>query len=258
MEENFSIQKLLVLRKLTRAISDLLRNQMKEHLATLAPLLRPRAVLGDYVQSNIKEVVKGADKAFKDLQALFETIAPAKPFNLPKELKAPIEIMSSTLEMTPMEYIHVATSGAESKKVIITSPLKYVLNYSGFAPGRLKELVADRNRSSDQLKEVVLHYLTLHTVVTKQSGVTAILDALHYPITTDRTPEFGDLPLTYISSSISTIRPPDDLIIQSTDLSGRDVFEEVVNIDDIVALRDPLKDRLIEIVRSHGEDLLPQ
>jgi len=31
----------------------------------------------------------------------------------------------------------------------------------------------------------------------------------------------------------------------------------VVNLEDIVKLRDPLKDRLVELVESHGEKLLP-
>ncbi|MEJ7712134.1 MAG: hypothetical protein WKF84_20310 [Pyrinomonadaceae bacterium] len=62
MEDGFSIQKLLTLRKVTRAVSDTLRAQMKEHLTTLAPLLRPKAVLGDYIQSSAKESARGGEK----------------------------------------------------------------------------------------------------------------------------------------------------------------------------------------------------
>jgi hypothetical protein len=45
-----SIQSLLVLRKLTRAIADVVRAQMTEYLSTLTPLLKPSALLGDYIQ----------------------------------------------------------------------------------------------------------------------------------------------------------------------------------------------------------------
>ena len=45
-----SIQSLLALRKLTRAITDAVRVQMTEYLKTLTPLLRPKALLGEYVQ----------------------------------------------------------------------------------------------------------------------------------------------------------------------------------------------------------------
>ena len=50
MDVRDSTQSLLVLRKLTRAIADVVRAQMTEYLATLAPLLRPKMVLGEHVE----------------------------------------------------------------------------------------------------------------------------------------------------------------------------------------------------------------
>ncbi len=258
MEERYDIQKLLVLRKLTRAIADALRGQMKGYLSTLAPLLRPRTVLGDYVQTSTKETTRGADKAFKELQGLYEAVASSKPFNLSPELKPPVEIVSTALEMTPMEYVHTAKTERESKSVTVTSPLKWALSYQGFPPARLKHLLAVRNRNHDEVKELILHYLVMHVVVSNQSGVTQILEALQFPLTSDRSPEFGGLPITYISSSVSTIRPPDDVIIESTEISGRDAFEEIVNVSDIVKMRDPHKEQLVELVKSHDESLLSQ
>jgi hypothetical protein len=35
-----------------------------------------------------------------------------------------------------------------------------------------------------------------------------------------------------------------------------DAFEEVINLDTIAALCDPLHQRLMEVVKQHGEDLL--
>jgi hypothetical protein len=160
--------------------------------------------------------------------------------------------------MMPMDYVHTAKNERESKPVSITSPLKWVLNYSGFSLSRLRELLADRNRRTDDVREFLVHYLVLQTVFTSQPGVTSILDKLHFPITTGRLPEFGELPITYISSSISTMRPPDDVIIESTEISGSNAFEEVINLEDIVKMNDPLKEKLSETVRSFGADLLPE
>lgn len=258
MEERNDIQKLLVLRKLTRAISDLLRGQMKEYLSTLAPLLRPKIVLGDYVQGSTKELVKSADKAFKELQSVYETVATAKPFFLSKELKPPLEIISTTIEFTPMEYSHVIQTDSGSKTVTVTSPLKWVLNYSGFTAGRLRELLADRGRNVSEVQAFVIHYLVMHIVVSKQAGITKIFDALHFPFSTGYSQEFGDLPLTFISSSVSTALPADDVILQSTEVSGMDAFEEVVNLDDIQKIREPLKEQLLHLVRSYSEDLIRQ
>lgn len=255
MGEHDSTHKLLVLRKLTRAIADPLREQLRDYISTLAPQLRPTSVFGEYVQGSTKVAVKGADKAFKDLQDLYESIAGTKPFSLSKELKAPFEILSSVPEMTPMEYSYMARGDRETKTVTITSPLKWALTYSGFAPSRLRTLLANRDRDFNDLPSFLLHYLVMHLVVTKQQGITNILEALQFAVTSDRSPEFGNLPMTYVTSSVSTSRPPDEVVIESTEISGMDVFEEVVNVDDIVKMRNPLKDRLLEIVKSHGGDL---
>lgn len=258
MEEGYSIQRLLVLRKLTVAISKLLSEQMRDYLTTLAPLLRPKTVLGDYIHSSTKEHVRaGADRAFKELQTLYVQVAGAKPFYLPTELKPPVEVVSTTLEFTPLEYAHAARTGGAEKTVIVTSPLTWVLNYSGFPVARLRELVADRDSQSKEIREYILHYLIMHVVLSRQAGITQIMEALHFPITTEhRLPELGNLPLTHISSSLSTHLPPDGVIIESTEISGRNVFEEIINLEDINAMRDPLRERLTELVNSHDPALL--
>lgn len=258
MDERYTIQHLLALRKLTRATADLLREQMRDYISTLAPLIRPRNVLGEYVQSSTKDTVKGADAAFKELQTLYQSIAPPKPFSLTKELKPPLEPFGTTLEMTVVEYKHTATTDQQSKNVTITSPFKWVISYPGYSLARLRELATDRNRSSDELQRCLLHFLALHIVLARQPGLGKILEALQFPLSTERLPDFGELPITYISSTVSTLRPPDEMIIENTEISGMDAFEEIINIDDIVNLRNPLRERLIELVKSHGENLLPE
>jgi hypothetical protein len=252
MAESFSTQRLLALRKLTRAVSDLLRTQMKDYLSTLAPLFRPRNVLGNYVGSGTHEASRIGEKAFRELQELYQTIARSEIYRLPTELKTPLEVINPQLEMTPVEYTHLATSGSESKTVVITSPLKWVLTYGRFGPGRLRELINGEQRTSDQLQQFVLHYLMMHTVVSKQPGVSQIMEALHFPLSIERSAAFGDLPITYVASSISTVRPPDELLVESTEISGMNTFEEIVQLEDVAKLRDPLKEQLLEIGKSLG------
>jgi hypothetical protein len=67
-----------------------------------------------------------------------------------------------------------------------------------------------------------------------------------------RLPGFRELPVTFISSSISTGLPPDELVIESTELAGKDVFEELVNVEDIANIHDPFKERLLELVGQMG------
>jgi hypothetical protein len=254
--ESRNTQELLALRRLTVALSTLLTQQVRAYLSTLAPLLRPRAVLGEYVEGGAKEAARGADAAFKDLQENYAAVAAAPPFNLSGELTPPVEIISTALELTVFEYSYTARAGGAEKSVVVTSPLRWILSYSGFGIGRLRELVATRDRSAVELREFLLHHLILHTVLTRQEGVTGILDTLHFPVKSETIDGLGKLPVTSITSAVSTGLPADEVIIESTEISGRNVFEEIVNVDDVVKLRDPLRERLIELIKSHDEGLL--
>jgi len=249
-----SIQSLLALRKLTRAITEAVRVEMTEHLATLTPLLKPSAVLGDYVQGGQKEPTRKAEKAFKQLQALYATVAVAEPFNLPRELSSPLSLASEALEITPHDYAHAVEDGVHPRTIAVRAPLTWTLTYSGYNPFRLHTLLNTKLRSTDELLKFVLSYLALHVVVTNQTGVVHMLEALRFPISTVKLPEFGDLPITRIGPSISTTRPSDAVIVQSAELSGMDAFEELVKVEDLARLKDPLKERLLEIAHEQAPE----
>jgi hypothetical protein len=257
-DERYATRQLLVLRKTTRLVADYLRGQVKDYLTTLAPLLRPRGTLGEHAGGGgSKENVPGADKALKELQGLYEALAATKFFALPRPLTTPLAVLSTSLDLTPLEYDHVAQAGSDSKTITVTAPFRWVLNYGGFTPRRLRDLLAARDRTRDELQQWVLHDLMLHVALGAQTGVGRLLEALRFPVSTIRCPEFGDLPITCISAPLSTLRPPDDVLIENTEVSGRDVFEEVINLDEVPGLRDPLRDKVIELVRSQGADLVP-
>jgi len=252
MDNATKTKTLLAHRKLTRTIEQVLSEEMHAYVATLTPLFRQRGVFGAHIQGGGVEQVKSADQALKEFQSLYEKVATVAPFGLPPDLKSPLMQMTPSLELSPWEYTHIAKTGGESKAITVTSPFKAVLTYSGYAPRRLKDLLTDRNRNNGELQIFVLHYLAMHIVVSKQPGLAQLFDALHFPLASGHLDDFGGLPITYIASSISSSLPADELVIESTELSGRDAFEEIVNIDDIANLRDPLKERLVKLTRSSG------
>lgn len=256
MDRDENIQTLLSLRKVTRAIADVLRSQMLGYLGTLTPLLRAKAVLGDYVQGGAKEPARKADKAFKDLQAAYESIAVGKPFNLPREIKPPIDVSGAVLEVTPAEYLHHAEANGQSRTIRVRSPLSWVLSYEEHSPEQFRDVLHGKSRSGDHVQRFVLSYLAIHVVAANQPGVLQMLEALHFPVHTTKTEEFGDLPVTVVSAAIATSRPSDAVMIETAELTGMDAFEEVINVQDIVNLRDPQKDRLLEIVRGQAPQLL--
>jgi hypothetical protein len=254
MSAGDSVESLLGLRKLTRAITDVVRVQMTEYLKVLTPLLRPKAVLGDYVQGGPKEPSRRADKAFADLQALYDKVAVARPYNLPRELATPLNFATPTLEITPLDYVHVVQSGSDNRRINVRCPLTWVLTYSDFPPNRLKELLDAKARSIEELQRFVLNYLVMHIATTSDPALMRVFEALHFPLTSSKSAEFGDLPITRIGIGISTYRPSDSLVIQSAELTGMDAFEEVIKVEDIAALSDPLKSRLLEVARQHAPE----
>jgi hypothetical protein len=256
MSERDSVQSLLVLRKLTRAITDAVRVQMTEYLKVLTPLLRPKAVLGDYVQGGPKEPSRKSDKAFGELQALYDSVATAKPYNLPRELAHPLSLSSVGLEITPLDYVHTAQSDGEIRKIKVRCPLTWVLTYTDYPPTRLQELLDSKARSVEELQRFVLNYLVMHVATTSEPGLMQVFKALHFPLTTSKAPQFGELPITRIGIGISTSRPSDSVMIQSAELTGMDAFEEVVRVEDLKNLDDPLKKRLLEIVRQQTPELV--
>jgi hypothetical protein len=255
MKGRDSAPSLLVLRKLTRAITDAVRVQMTEHLATMTPLFRPSMVLGDYIKGAQKEPTRRTEKVFKELQALYESVATARPFTLPRELATPLSFPADTLEITPYDYAHAAKSDTDTRTIQVRRPLTWTLTYTGFSPNHLQELLDTTMRSTEELQKVVLSYLILHVVLKNQPGIPKILEGLHFPITTVKTPEFGELPVTRISVPIATERPSDAVVLESAGITGMDAFEEVVNVEELSQLPDPFKQRLLEVVRQHAPEL---
>jgi hypothetical protein len=47
MMSDYSTERMLTLRRITRSMADILRQQLKEYLSTVSPLLRPKSVFGD-------------------------------------------------------------------------------------------------------------------------------------------------------------------------------------------------------------------
>jgi hypothetical protein len=246
-----STQSLLALRKLTRAITDALRVEMTGYLATLTPLLKPTTVFGDYIQGGQKELTRKAEKAFKQLQELYASVATAKPFNLTRELSFPLNLPAEGLEITPFDYTHVASAEGSSRNILVRAPLTWTLSYSGYGPSRLQELLGTKMRSSEDVLKFVLSSLVLHVVLNNQTGVTHMLDALHFPVSTVKVPEFGELPITRIGPTVATTRPADAVIIESAELTGMDAFEEVIRVEDLSRLKEPFKERLLEIAHQH-------
>jgi len=249
MQEKIDIPKLLALRKLTKEISSYLEQELKSYLDALTPSFQPSYLLGEHVQG-VKQTAKGSSETFKELLSLYQSIGKSKRFlDQLSDIKSPLAVFGKSLEITTVEYDYEATNDTETKVIRMRSPLRWTLAYREQGLKTLRELLAAQVRSGDTSLDVcVLHHLIMHFIASRANGATKVLEALRFKVTSEPSAQLGGLPLVYIASPVSTICPPDDLIIQSTELSGTPFFEEVVNLDDIEQLRDPLKEQLVKLI----------
>ena len=256
MEKPLDIPRLIALRKLTAPIASYFESQLTDYLSHLAPLLHPTSLLGEFIRYS-KTPVKQADQAFQTLGKLYQSVITARPFNSSiSTLMAPVDLFGSTVEFSRVNYVYKPEADPEKREIIISSPLRWVLHYKGLGPEHLRSLVASMGRGDDaELKTCLLHFLVLNLILSKPTGAAPLLAALRLPVSSSQLPEFGNLPLLFVTCPIRTLLPSDDIIIQTVELSGSSRFEEVISLDDIKDLSDKMKQDLFNIVREQGGNL---
>jgi hypothetical protein len=255
MNAPVTMERLPALRRLTRALEASVQEYVHGHVAALAPLLRPRAILGDFVQGPGKDgPSRSPDKLWKEVVALYDRIAPTAPFKVSRDLHPPVDIPGTVLELTPVEYTHV-TAGKERKSISVRKPFDWIVSYSGNGPAHLRDLVAEKNRDAAELQRTILVTIVLHVVVKQLPAVARIFADLRIPLETHPLAEFGELPVTVLSPAIPSIRPDDAVLIDSTEMTGTSTFQEVVDVAALAQLPDPLRARVAQVLQAHGETL---
>ncbi|MEW8507074.1 MAG: hypothetical protein AB2598_10230 [Candidatus Thiodiazotropha sp.] len=251
MNETFDIPRILELRKLTRSISEKIESDLSGYLATLAPLFSPAPILGEYVRGGSKAPVKGAEMAFRDLKSRYQTIAGQKPFLLETELASPLDVFAATPSLTAVEYPYTAEQEGRSTSLTVTSPLKWYLSYPDQHPKKLLEMLeGNRNQLQDELSHALLQCLTLSLVLEQRPGLTSILQGLRFDMQKIHYDGLGELPVVMISCPLETLLPGDEIIIQNTEISGIPSFEEIININDIRELTDPMQQSILAITNE--------
>ena len=86
-------------------------------------------------------------------------------------------------------------------------------------------------------------------------GIADLLAGLRYRVEVRRSPETGDLPLVTVSAPFATIRPPDSLVSTASGLAGGTTFSEVIDLETVRTLEDPLRKEVAHIFERHGQQL---
>lgn len=246
------IQHLLDLRKITQAVSRKFEADLKTHFTTLAPLLSPRQLFGEYVRGGVKSAGPQTEKAYRELTSRFKSVAEQKPFSLNVSLSPPLDLFTATPTLTPLDYSYTARSGEIDHQITIISPLKWAICYPETEPKRLRELLAgDRsNQVEEELSHALLQSVAMAILFEQRPGLVKLFQDLRFPLQTLQLDGLGALPVLTVSAPFETGLPEDDIIIQNTQLSGIPSFEEVIETEEIRQLTDPIRRELLDISQS--------
>jgi hypothetical protein len=251
-----TMDRLFELHKLTKELSRYCHRELTGYLETMAPLLRPRRVFGDLVEGSGREPVVGAERNFADLEGLYNSIA-QKRFDLRPELARPIESISTNMQLSAWEYTHEVKAEGGRQSIHVTSPLVWVLGYSTpYSLDMLRQVMTGRHKRDDaSVRAFVLRACVLKQVFEKIPALSNILGGLRYRVESRRSPELGELPLITISAPVSTMRPSDDMMINAAGLAGGTHFTEVIDLDTVRDIRDPVRESVGRILKDFGEHL---
>lgn len=247
-QSSFDVESFIRLRKQTRAISDMLKQQASDYLSTLSLLINPQRLFGEFLQGAPRSSGRETQHAFKEFKTLYEQVARVAPFGLVNELEVPLDLMNTRLVLYPYEYDR-RVDGL-SHPVRILNPARWVIGFEGFELARFRRLMRDPNRSNAELHRFVVHYLMLFYCINRAEGLGRLLLGLRFPIGFERVREFGALPLCVLGSPLQSRLPSDDMIRNSTEIAGTNAFEELIEESAIDSVEDELKLKLQRVATS--------
>jgi len=238
--KTISLQELPELRRKTETVTKLLRDQLAGYLETLRTLFAPDRVLGKHAGGRTE--VPGAERALSELQQKYKAFE-----NRPWGLSSTFDLSWLTLTGTavavqPWEYL-VSVNG---QSITMTSPVRWVLAYqSSTSLPKAKTMLAGRDASRlEDLRQTVVNALVLQMVFARNPGLGQLFRDLRFDISTESIAELPGLPVTAITSCLTSFRPADELIAAVTAFSGVPSFIELIDAETIQQPRDILREKL--------------
>ncbi|MBL8043527.1 MAG: hypothetical protein JNL86_11480 [Nitrospira sp.] len=239
--ETLTLDQVASLREKTDAVSRILDSRLRVYIETLKPLLAPRRLLGRHVGS--RDDVNGSDLALTRLKELYREVS-RSPFGLPLEFPdTALAQLDSQPAIYRWEYTHRAKSERDSKDVTITSPVQWVLSFeSGLTLSQVHSMVESRmERKTEVLRQFVVNALVMQLLMKSQPNLVQLLAALRYQMDMKPLPGLGALSFVTITAPLTSFRPADDVLLMTTRFSGVLAFVELISLELIEHVEDPLR-----------------
>ena len=242
-DAGITLDQLRELRRVTRGVSDDLDKELRGYLETLAPIVRPKRLLGDLISGESNEDYPDSEKAFTELEDLYRKVS-ERPFRLRPSLPKPIPAIRVRLEIYPWEEIWEPREGGRGLAVV--APFAWTLTYPGACSLRdLRRMLAGEEARDDvKIQQFVLNGCILHLLLERTPGFVGILGGLRYVVETRRARDLGAVPIPIVRSVIGSARPAAQVMVDAAAYAGQDLFEEVIEPRALDSLEDPLRARL--------------
>jgi hypothetical protein len=237
------------LRAKTEAISKYLQEQLTTHLETLRPILSPERLLGKAAGARTDSPL--ADRVVAQLQQSYRPFA-TRPFDLPAQFDPYwLSLIGNRITLYPWEYAYEASNGRETRSITMTSPVRWVVSFtSGYTLSQFRHAVIGKGEHRpEHVRQFVVNALVMQAMFAHTPGLASLFSDLRYHVETHSTEDLPKLPLTTITSGLPSFRPTDELILSATNFSGVPAFIELIDIDALPHLQDPLRARIEERLR---------
>ncbi len=247
--KEIELQQLGHLRNISQKITQHLQRKLNDYLNTVTPLLAPRKVLGQYMQSAFNDKVPGDDKNFASLEERYKQIS-RDTFNLSSKLSTPLPSIANKPVVYPWEYLYSIPD--VHSRISMSSPVRWVLNYSSAYD--LSRLLEDRGKGEqtrpEEIKEFLIYSLTMWMLVDKSPGLQDLLRDLRFHVSFEKSDESGEFPDVVLNADVPSFRPQDEVIKTVVQMSGRPVFEELIDVDALAGVTDTFKTELLELTQA--------
>jgi hypothetical protein len=115
----------------------------------------------------------------------------------------------------------------------------------------IRQVVAGKqDRDGEGVRSFVLRACLMDMLFAKLPEMKTLFDGLRYTFEVRKSPQLGELPLVTVSAPVKTVRPTDGLLMAATGLSGRPVFDEVLDEYQAAHISDPLQAQILKVLDS--------
>ena len=103
-------------------------------------------------------------------------------------------------------------------------------------------------RQPDEMRQALINHLTLVILLRHIPNLTQLLEDLRYHVEIRELIDLGKLSVVVLKAPVQTFLPPDDFILQVTQLSGIPAFQEIIDLEAVENILDSLKETLKNLI----------